>query len=253
MRAVCDDTIRQPRESRPRTHPELSRYRSAGASGVALYRFPKADTDAFYESDFMTNWSETVLIEGELPLGWADLAVFVMRSSTSGPGLLQRVERSHAAERERSLVAMERALDSPESMAAFLRGGFGDKVAELALKDRGKLKGVQDQMATQIAKMRHAPPPAPTKQWAVRADYKGVEQAQVVIVNIHGETELSQGERLVEDVKRLRTDEAVFRDVFGHSGSRVPITALVANLSDPGHPGLRKALARIKRTLLSTD
>jgi molybdopterin-guanine dinucleotide biosynthesis protein len=253
MRAVRDESIRQPEESRPRAHPELRRFRSAGASGVTLYRFPKVDTEAFFESDFMTNWSEAVLIEGEPPLNSADLAVFVMRPPASGPGLLQQVKRSHAAERERSLAAMERALNSPESMAFLLLGGFGDKAVELALNDLGKLERVRDQMATQIAKMRHAKPPAPTKHWVVRADYRGVERAQVVVVNIHGETEQSQGERLVEEVRRLRTDKAVFQDVFAHSGSRVPITALVADLSDPGHPGLRKALARIKRTLRSTD
>lgn len=253
MRAVLDETIRQPMESGPRTHPELSRYRSAGSSGVALYRFPKADTDAFYESDFMTNWSEAVLIEGELPLGWADLAVFVMRPSAEGPGLLQRVKRSHAGERERSLAALERALDSPESIASFLLGSLGGNAVEFALKDPGKLELVRNEMAAQITKLRQSPPPAPKKHWAVSASYRGVEQAQVVVVNIHGESEGSMGERLVEEVRRLRTEEAVFRDVFGHSGSKVPITALVADLSDPGHPGLRKALARIKRTLRSTD
>ncbi|MBU2500076.1 hypothetical protein KJ682_01975 [bacterium] len=253
MRAVLDESIRQPKESGPRTHPELNRYRSAGASGAALYRFPKADTDAFYESDFMTNWSEAVLIEGELPLGWADLAVFVMRPSAEGPGLLQKVKRSRAEERERSLAAVEHALDSPESMAALLLGGFGGKAVELALKDRRKLEQVRDEMTAQIAKLRQSPQPAPTKHWAVTADYRGVERAQVVVANIHGGSERSVGERLVEDVKRLRSDVEVFRDVFGHSGSRVPITALVADLSDPGHPGLRKTLARIKRTVRSTD
>lgn len=253
MRAVLDESIRKPKESRPRSHPELRRYQAAGASGVAQYRFPKADTDAFYESDFMANWSEAVLIEGELPLGWADLAVFVMRPSEARPGLLQRVKRSHAKERERSLVMMERALDSPESIASILLGGFGGKAVDFALKDPKKLEQIRDELAAQMAKLRQSPQPAPTKHWAVTADYQGVERAQVVVVNIHGESERSVGERLVEDVKRLRSDAEVFRDVIGHTGSKVPITALVADLTDPGHPGLRKVLARIKRTVRSTD
>jgi len=55
LRAALDELIRQPKESRPRTHPELNLYRTARASGVALYRFPEADTDAFFGSDFVTN------------------------------------------------------------------------------------------------------------------------------------------------------------------------------------------------------
>jgi hypothetical protein len=49
-------------ESAPRVHPELRRYRAAGASAVALYRFPAPPGDAFFMSDVMQDYSEVVLI-----------------------------------------------------------------------------------------------------------------------------------------------------------------------------------------------
>ena len=186
IRAVRDQSIRQPQETRPRAHPELRRFRSAGASGFALYRFPKPDIDAFYQSDLMTNYSEAVLIEGDRPLEWADLTVFVMRPSASGPGLLQRVKRSQAVEREQALAAIEDTLDSPESIASLLLGGFGNNTIKFALNDRGKLERVRDEMTTQIAKMRQSLPRAQTKHWAVRDVYRGIERAQVVVLNIDG-------------------------------------------------------------------
>ena len=41
VRAMRDDSLRTPMESQPKNHPELRHYRDAGASGVALYRFPQ--------------------------------------------------------------------------------------------------------------------------------------------------------------------------------------------------------------------
>jgi uridine kinase len=42
-RCVRDDSLRSSRESAPKRHPEMRRYREAGASGAALFRFPFAD------------------------------------------------------------------------------------------------------------------------------------------------------------------------------------------------------------------
>jgi hypothetical protein len=59
--------------------------------------------------------------------------------------------------------------------------------------------------------------------------------------------ERAQG--LLEDVRRLRADRAVFDDVLGWRGSRVPITVVAADLADPRHAGTRKAVARVKRSI----
>jgi len=253
MRGMHDESRRTPKEERPRAHPELRRYRSAGASGVTLYRFREVDSDAFYDSDFMTDYSEAVMIEGVCPLEWVDLIAFVVRPSSSRTSLLRQVKRDHKAEHERSLAELERALSTPESMARFFVGAFGGRAVELALKHPEKWQPIRDQASAELARLRSASPPAPTEHWAVAPAYRGIERAHVVLVNVHGEAERRRGEQLVEEVKRLRTDEAVFHDVLGPLGHRIPITVLAADLSDPRDPGLRKALTRIKRTLRRPD
>ena len=212
VRAVADDSLRSPRETRPKSHPELRRYRQAGASVVALYRFSPTDvtaTDAFFMTDFMENYSTAVVIEGDSPLEFADLTVFVARPLPEGVSLLGRVKRDHAAARAAALKVWEQALASPQSK--------------------------------------------PTKHWALAPGYEGIERAGLVVGNVHGDDEQPQAELFLRDVARLRKDETVFRDVIGWRGCRVPVTAVVANLTDPKDAGLKKALARVKRAVRSAQ
>jgi len=55
------------------------------------------------------------------------------------------------------------------------------------------------------------------------------------------------GDAVIEDVTRLRKDEAVYQDVLGHRGNKLPVTAVVADLSNPKDVGLKKAVVRVKR------
>ena len=54
---------------------------------------------------------------------------------------------------------------------------------------------------------------------------------------------------MLEDVRQLRADQAVVDDVLGWRGSRVPITAVMADLADARDAGTRKAVARVKRSV----
>lgn len=48
-RCVCDDSLTRTRETTPKRDPELRRYRGAGASGVAIFNFPRSGGhDAFF-------------------------------------------------------------------------------------------------------------------------------------------------------------------------------------------------------------
>ncbi len=78
-RCVRDDSLRRSRESSPRTHPEMQRYRQAGAYATATFAFPRHDPDPieFYETQLMLNYSRAVILEGDNPAGYADLEVFV--------------------------------------------------------------------------------------------------------------------------------------------------------------------------------
>lgn len=54
---------------------------------------------------------------------------------------------------------------------------------------------------------------------------------------------------MILDLKRIRNDPEVRHDVMGPHGSRIPITAVAADLSDPRDSGTRKVLGRIKRSM----
>ena len=143
-RCVRDDSLRRSRETAPKAHPELRRYREAGATGAALFAFPEGDigSDAFFVTHLMEDYSQ-----------------------------------------------------------------------------------------------------------AVAGGYEGVEHAQLVVVNIRSEAERQRGEQLVADVGRLRKDSALFDAILGFRGSRIPVTAVVANLADPRDAGTKKAVARVRRAL----
>jgi hypothetical protein len=189
-RCVRDDALRQARETAPKNHPELRRYRQAGASGVALFAFPENDigSDAFFMTNLMMDYSQAVLLEGDNPLGFIDLAIFVAPAPRANETLFVR--------RTRNLAAAERA--------------------KAAIAER----------------------------------YAGIQHAQLVVVNIRSESEQEGGEQIVADVVRLRKDEELYDDILGFRGSKIPITAVVANLTDPDDPGRKKALARAARVAL---
>ena len=234
-RCIRDDALRQARETAPRAHPELRRYREAGATGAALFAFPEADigSDAFFMTELMEDYSELAVLEGDNPLGFVDLAVFVAPAPEHGQGLFVRRKRDRAREERAKAAALERLLRRPDGVAVFL--------------DEARTK-----LLLGIAQARRAPPPPPTEHWAVAGGYQGVEQAQLVVVNIRTEAERSRAEKLVADVGRLRKEAGLFHDILGSRGTRIPVTAVVANLADPRDRGTRKALARVRRAARAT-
>jgi hypothetical protein len=158
---------------------------------VALFAFPENDigSDAFFMTNLMMDYSQAVLLEGDNPLGFIDLAIFVAPAPRANETLFVR--------RTRNLAAAERA--------------------KAAIAER----------------------------------YAGIQHAQLVVVNIRSEREQEGGEQIVADVVRLRKDEELYDDILGFRGSKIPITAVVAKLTDPDDPGRKKALARARRALRS--
>lgn len=88
-------------------------------------------------------------------------------------------------------------------------------------------------------------PPAQVEHWALEGPYEGVQHAQLVVVSARTGAERSAASSLVAEVARLRKDNDVYRDVFGIRGRK--LTVVVADLSNSKDPGLRKAVARVKR------
>lgn len=187
-RCIRDDTLRQARETRAKDHPELRRYKRAGAWAAALFSFPGnlIGSDAFFVSELMMNYSTAVFLEGDDPVSFVDLTVFVAPPPEAGEELFVWRRYLGTANRPKAVIA-ER--------------------------------------------------------------YAGIQHSQVVIVNTRGTHERRWGEQIVADIVRLRKDEALFADILGFRGHRLPITAVVANLTDPDDQGRKKALARVRRAL----
>lgn len=248
-RCIRDDSLRESRETAPRAHPELRRYREAGATGAALFEFPERDagSDAFFMTRLMEDYSELAVLEGDNPLEFVDLAVFVAPAPRRGQGLFVRRKPDRAREERAKADALTRQLARPDGVADFLEGMLGGPIVELARKHPALLEDARARLLQDIAQARRAPPPPPTEHWAVAGGYRGIEQAQLLVVNIRAEAERPPAERLVADVGRLRKDAALFRDILGPRGTRIPVTAVVANLADPRDRGTRKALARVRR------
>jgi hypothetical protein len=192
VRGIADASVREPSESAPEGHPELDRWRRAGATAVALYRFDPNDgtiADDFYATDVMATFAGVMVIEGDSPVDTVDLEVFVARLPGPGATLLRRAQRDQVAER------------------------------------------------------------ATAEKWQLAAGYEGLECAELVIANLFSPDEQALAAPFLREVARLRKDQDVFDDVISWRGSRVAITAVAGNLLDAKDPGLRKAVARVRRAV----
>jgi energy-coupling factor transporter ATP-binding protein EcfA2 len=266
-RCIRDDGLRHPRETSPPRDPELRRYLQAGAGGAARFAFPvpfpAPDAgfvawlappigeafDAFYDTRLMSNSSDAVILEGDDPLGHPGLDVFVAPAPEAGEALFVRQPRDRAAAERARADAWEELLRQPDGVARWMDQMMGGPVVEYVRRNTALAETVRDQMLAGIANFRDAPPVTPVEHWAVADRYRGIEHAGLVVVNVHDPSERCDGERLVADILRLRQDRALFDDILGWRGHRTPITAVVADLTEPRDPGRRKALARLRRSL----
>jgi hypothetical protein len=239
VRGFADVSVRKERESSPKQHPELKRWRRAGASAVALYRFDPRDAtaaDGFFLTDIMENYSKMMVIEGDCPLEYVDLVVFVARLPRRGASILCRVTRDIAADRRALVESFVKTMADAD-----------DRVGA-----SGKLRMDPAVMESLLQHYVGAPRTgAPAKKWQLAAGYAGIENAGLVIGNLHSPDEQPQAAPFLDEVARLRRDKAKFDDVIGWRGGRVPITAVVGSVLDPKDAGLKKALARVKRAVRS--
>jgi hypothetical protein len=248
-----DDSLHRPWETAPSAHPELRRYQQAGASGSALFAFPGHNVrfDDFFMTDLMTDYSQAVVLEGDNPLGSADLQVFVTPAPDSGERLFVRRARSRSGDRRQGVAVLERLLSDPGGVVDVLGMVGGAPLAELARHNPDLLDKMAATLHGSLAEAKKAPAPKAEKRWAIADRYAGIEQAQLVVVNARPGSNREAADQLVADVVRLRKDDQLFADILGSLGNRIPITAVVANLTDPADRGRKKALARTRRAIAS--
>ena len=114
-RCVRDDSLRCSRESSPRNHPEMQRYRQAGAYASATFAFPGHHLDPieFYETRVMLNYSRAVILEVDNPAGYADLEVFVAPAPITGETLYVRRQEDVAASQRARADAWDHSCANP--------------------------------------------------------------------------------------------------------------------------------------------
>ncbi|MGO9901523.1 MAG: hypothetical protein ACLP0J_17990 [Solirubrobacteraceae bacterium] len=251
-RCVRDDTLRHLRETTPASHPELRRYREAGAIGAALLTFPgDADlSDSFFTTNLMRDYSEAVVLEGDSPLRSVDLRVFVAPPPAEGHQLFVRCTHRRERDARGSTAALEQLLGEPDRMVDVLGVVGGARLAELGREHPEVLEKMRTRLGG-VAQARRAP--LPDERWAIADSYAGIEHAQLVVVNACKDCQRRAAEQLVADIVRLRKDNDLRADILGPRGSRIPITAVVANLVDPDDPARKKALARVRRAIRSAS
>ena len=253
VRCVRDDTLPEPCESFPETDPELHRYQVAGAHAVARYAFPGTSDahDAFFQIDVMQDFSHAVVIEGDCPVSFADVTAFV--TPATGGRLLVRRKSDQSSRDRQAIDALEMVLSRPGGLESALAALIGPGLSKFALQHPELVEQERGKALTQLAELRSRPVAKHSMLWAVADAYHGIERAQLVVVNIRDDTEKDTGEALLTQVARLRSDREILTDVMGARGNRVPITAVVANLTHATDPGARKALKRIRRVITANS
>jgi hypothetical protein len=246
-----DDRLRRSRETSPRADDELRRYRRAGATGAAVFTSPpnEASLDDFFETDLMQDYSEAVVVEGDAPPRSGEVIVYVAPPLPHEASLFVRVQRDRAAEERTKVAALRRFLRQRDGMNRFIVEVLGPEFVGVASQRPGLLGDARAMLTASIERAEGAPPPPPTEHWAIRPGYDGIEHAGVVVVNVRCADDLGGAARVLDDLGRLRRGRALFDDVVGWRGSRVPITAVMADVSNPNDAGTRKALARLRRTV----
>ncbi|HEX5051026.1 MAG TPA: hypothetical protein VFZ65_04580 [Planctomycetota bacterium] len=235
VRGRRDPRLREARVMAPRNNAELRRYSEAGGAAMA-YGFREPDTNAFFSTEPMQDYSEVVLIEGDCPTELIDCRVYVAPVLPPGRSLLRRVagvrkwQREHLALRElRQSLGGEGALARTFGML----GAAVDRELVRQQSDGGHRRGRTPSL----------------ESWVLDDGYAGIERAQVVIVNVRSEDERDTAAALIGDVARIRKDKEVFADVVPIGTYRHPVTAVVADLSDARDVGVKKARGRVKRAV----
>ncbi|MHB1712992.1 MAG: hypothetical protein ACYCV7_16635 [Acidimicrobiales bacterium] len=252
-RCLRDDTLARARENTPPTHPELRRYRQAGASGAALYTFPGRQNgfEDFFMTNLMTDYSQAVVLEGESPLDYVDLRVFVAPAPACTEQLfVRRTRRRSPGETVRGAAMRHLLSDRGDPVEAFAQMG-GDPLAELGRTNPALVEKLRAALGDVSAEPTSAPRRGSEKHWSIIDAYAGIEQAGLVVVNCRHGDNRQAAEALIADVVRLRKDKALAADILGIRGNRIPVTAVVADLADPNDPGRKKAIARIRRAIRS--
>ena len=201
----------------------------------------------------MLEYSGAVILEGDNPAGYADLEGFVAPALVPDETLYRTSPRDIVALQRAKAEAWAELLRQPDGMVTWMEDVMGLPLGDLLrVRSNPRLtEDVRSRMLEGIAQVRAAPPPRPVDYWAVAERFQGIERAGLVVVNLGDHAAQPAAEQLLVEPARLRRDAALFNDIVGLRGNRLPTTAVVANLADPRNAARKKAVARVRRAIRS--
>ena len=177
--------------------------------------------------------------------------MFVAPAPPEGEKLFVRRTNARVPPTRDSTAVLERLLRQPDGMVDVLRVAGGASLAELARQHPEILEEMRTSLLG-VAQTRSAP--RPRKGWAIADPYQGIEHAQLVVVNIHHDRQRQAAEQLVRRTFCGSARTTICSPTSSvPRASRIPITAVAANLADPDDPGRKKALARVRRAIRSAS
>jgi hypothetical protein len=171
-----DDLDESAVESAPARDAELRRYRHAGASAAARFAFPaeEEDGDGFFCSEVMSDYSKAVLIEGDCPVDYVDLEVFVAPPLPAGTALLRRTKRRTPAVAASALAKgsthwklapAHQGLERADLVVVNVRARDHREAADRMLEEIARIRSDDDVRTAVLGRFSHR-----TKVTAVVAD-----------------------------------------------------------------------------------
>ncbi len=91
--------------------------------------------------------------------------------------------------------------------------------------------------------------PIMQKSWSLAPGHENIPRCGLIVINIYSEEERPAAERTRAQIEELRKKPEFRKDVLTYRYDILRRTILIANLSNPRDPELKKALARIKRVV----
>jgi hypothetical protein len=111
----------------------------------------------------MDDFTHSVILEGDCPIPYVDVSVFVADPLEAGDTLLVRRTRDRAREAAEAFEKCERLLEEPDGVGMILEEYLGSAMVSLLRRNPEAMENLRDQFRAGIQKARRGPPPEPTK------------------------------------------------------------------------------------------
>ena len=209
--------------------------------------FDEACGDAFYATEFMSDDSPAILIEGDMPAEFADLEVFVAPPPTDGGPLIR--SRKKAGSKPLAAAAPKRTSRNPVVQALLLQQEAERSLLETLLSAPRAVKVLHRDVLSFLKAAISGGERGDAEGDDIAPGFEPLETAGLCVVTYRDAAGREAAERYTEEIRALRTNTEALRRIFGPLARQRPATIVAANLRDPRDPGTKRAVARVRRAV----